>query len=158
MSKNINHQLGVLRNLRYFTLNTIKDLTVEQLNKVPEGYNNNIIWNLAHLVAAQEGLCYLRAGQQPNVAEEFLNNYKSGSKPSGSVDEDGITTIKQLLLTSVDDLERDLLLNKFENYNAWKTRYNIEMNTIDDAINFLPFHEGMHLGYIMALKRNQELI
>ena len=30
--------------------------SLEQLNKVPEGYNNNLIWNIAHIVVVQQML------------------------------------------------------------------------------------------------------
>jgi len=157
MSKSPYSQLDTLRKLRIFILNTIKDLTLEQLNKVPSGYSNNIIWNVAHLVAAQEGVCYLRTGQATTVSMEFFNAYKPGSKPERNLTEKEVDEIKQLLIASVDLLENDLKQNKFVNYKSWTTRYDVEMNTIEDALNFLPFHEGMHLGYIMALKRNQDI-
>jgi hypothetical protein len=32
--------------------------TLEQLNKIPEGYNNNLIWNIAHVVVVQQMLVY----------------------------------------------------------------------------------------------------
>ncbi|WP_214226307.1 DinB family protein [Pedobacter sp. B4-66] len=157
MSESRYPQLETLKKLRLFILNTIKDLTVEELNKIPNGYSNNIIWNIAHLVAAQEGVCYMRSGQSTNISIDFFNSYKPGSKPERNLTEKEIEEIKQLLLTSVDQLEIDLNQDKFVNYKGWTTRYEVEMNNIEDALNFLPFHEGMHLGYIMALKRNRDI-
>ncbi|TDQ11455.1 DinB family protein [Pedobacter metabolipauper] len=146
-------QINTLKITRTFCLNIIKDLTVDQLNKVPAGYNNNIIWNIAHMIAAQEGVCYLRAGKSTNISEAFYNSYKPGSKPEAEVTAGDIDTIKSLLLGSFDQLEKDLQTNHFENYMPWATRYGVEMKSIHDAVNFLPFHDGMHMGYIMALKR-----
>lgn len=157
MSKSQYPQLETLRKLRIFISNMINELTVDQLNKVPNGYNNNIIWNVAHLVAAQEGICYMRSGQPTNISIEFFNAYKPGSKPERSLTENEIDEVKQLLFSSVDQLENDLKQNKFVNYKGWTTRYDVAMNNIEDAINFLPFHEGLHLGYIMALKRNLDI-
>lgn len=157
MSESRYPQLETLKKLRLFVLNTIKDLTVDELNKIPKGYSNNIIWNIAHLVAAQEGVCYMRSGQSTNISVEFFNTYKPGSKPERNLTEKEIEEIKQLLLTSVDQLENDLNQVKFVNYQGWTTRYGVQMNNIEDALNFLPFHEGMHLGYIMALKRNRDI-
>jgi hypothetical protein len=86
-------------------------------------------------------------------SDEFYQNYKPGSKPDKQVPTEEIAEIKQLLLTSLQRLETDLQSNLFQGYIPWTTRYGVEMNNIDQALDFLPFHEGMHLGYIMALKR-----
>ena len=40
----------------------------------------------------------------------------------------------------------------FLKFKPWDKRYGMKLNSIDDAINFIPFHEG-HIGYIMALKK-----
>ena len=146
-------QIKMLRTTRAWLLNMITDLSTEQLNKIPAGFNNNIIWNVTHLIAAQQGVCYVRAGLKPVVEEKYFINYKSETKPGEALDSNEIEKIKGLLLTSLDQLEVDLEKNIFTNYTAWATRYGAEMNNINDALNFLPFHEGLHLGYVMALKR-----
>ncbi|WP_205896842.1 DinB family protein, partial [Pseudomonas viridiflava] len=55
-----------------FILDLVKDLSIEQLNKIPDGFNNNIIWNIAHLTAAQQNLCYTRSGLLPTVTDKYL--------------------------------------------------------------------------------------
>lgn len=146
-------QIEIIRKTRSFLLENLKDVTTEQFNKIPEGFNNNIIWNLGHMIAAQQGICYIRAGLKPCVNEEFINAYKSGSKPDGAIDNPAIENIKTLLFTTLDQLESDYNNHLFDNYIAWTTRYNVEVANIDDAVNFLPFHDGLHSGGIGALKR-----
>jgi len=153
MTTSITAQLQRLKKIRVFVLQTVKELSAEQLNKVPEGYNNNVIWNMAHLVAAQEGVCYLRSGQPTHVSETYFSNYKPGSKPAGDLTAAEIADIKALLISSYEQLEADIQENKFVSYQPWTTRYEVAMNDIEGAVDFLLFHEGMHLGYIMALKR-----
>jgi hypothetical protein len=146
-------QIEIIRKTRSFLLNQLKDLTTEQYNKIPEGFNNNIIWNLGHMIAAQQGVCYIRAGLTPRLGEDFINSYKSGSKPEGFVDAEGIENIKSLLFSTLDRLEEDYSNNIFGGYTAWNTRYDVEIASINDALNFLPFHEGLHSGCTTALKR-----
>ena len=146
-------QINMMRTTRTWLLNIIKDLSTEQLNEIPAGFNNNIIWNVGHLIAAQQGVCYVRAGLKPVVEEKYFLNYKSETKPTGAASEDEINAIKELLFSSLDQLDSDLEKNIFANYTAWATRYGVEMKNIDDALSFLPFHEGLHVGYVMALKR-----
>jgi hypothetical protein len=149
----MNEKIGMIRKTRVFLLEGIKDLTNEQLNTVPPGFNNNIVWNLGHLVAAQQGICYSRAGLKTWVPEDFFNSYRPGSKPEGKVNEEEIKKIKELFFTSLDILEQDYEKGLWTSYPAWSTRYGIELNSIDKAIEFLHFHEGLHSGYIFTMKR-----
>jgi hypothetical protein len=64
-----------------------------------------------------------------------------------------VETIKGLLLSTLDELEADLQTNKFKNYVPWTTRYGVALNNIHEAVSFVPYHEGIHTGYIWALKR-----
>ena len=146
-------QIEITRKTRAFLLENLKDLSTEQFNKIPEGFNNNIIWNLGHMIAAQQGVCYIRAGLKPHITEEFINAYKSGSKPAEVVDNAAIENIKTLLFDTLDQLESDYNSHLFDNYITWTTRYNVELASIADAINFIPFHEGLHSGCIGALKK-----
>ena len=54
--------IEIIKLPRVHLLDVVKDLSIEQLNHIPDGFNNNIIWNLAHIVATQQNICYKRAG------------------------------------------------------------------------------------------------
>lgn len=146
-------QIDAIRKTRTYLLDLTKELSLEQLNKIPTGFNNNIIWNLGHLVAAQQGVCYMRAGLKPRIDEELFNKYKPGSKPENVVNEQEVNKIQELLLSTLNVLEKDYDAGLWTGYNAWTTRYGIELKSINEALQFLNFHEGLHSGYIMALKR-----
>jgi hypothetical protein len=145
--------IEIVRKPREMVLNMVKDLTLEQLNHVPECFNNNIIWNLAHMISAQQGICYTRAGLPIITEDKFYTPYRPDTKPTAFVDAEDVATIKALFLSTIDQLEADLNNNLFASYPAWTTRYGVEIGSIDAAVQFLPFHEGLHFGYIMALKR-----
>jgi len=148
----MNKAIEIIRNPRHLILETI-GFSMEQLNKVPAGFNNNIIWNLGHMIASQQGIMYKRAGLETVVTEDFFNAYKSGSKPERFISEAEYSEIKDLFFTTLDRLEDDYNKNKFANYSSTVTRYNVEINNIDEAIAFLPFHDGLHIGYIMSLRK-----
>ncbi|UKJ07596.1 DinB family protein [Solitalea lacus] len=146
-------QFEMLRKTRKSLLDLIGDLTIEQLNEVPAGFNNNIAWNLSHLVAAQQGVCYLRSNNKMIIDESYFSSYKPGSKPEGIISADEIEKTRDLLLGTIDQFEADYNNQLLSNYTPWTTRYGTELRTIEDATTFLLYHEGLHLGYIMALKR-----
>jgi len=149
----MNKQIDNIRKTRLIILELISDLSPEQLNQIPEGFNNNIIWNLGHLIAAQEGVFYLRGGLPLNLDQKFFDSFKNGSRPDHEFSTEEIESIKTLLITSLDRVDDDLKIDAFNNYQSWKTRFNVEISSIEDALNFIPFHEGLHIGCMMAYKK-----
>lgn len=128
-------------------------MSTEELNQVPAGFNNNLVWNLAHLVVAQENIFYAKAGLPINLEQDFFNAYLPGTKPERALSAQEIEDVKVLLFSSVDKLEKDLTDHVFTDYAGWTTRYGVEMNSVEDALTLLPFHDGLHFGYMMAQKR-----
>lgn len=145
--------LNIILHPRLKVLEIISQLTIEQINHIPTGFNNNIIWNLGHMVAAQQGICYKRSGNDTIVGEEFFNTYKPGSKPERFFDAAEFEHIKDLFTSTLTQLEADLKTDMFANYPAFTTRYGIELASINDAVQFLPFHEGLHIGTVVALSK-----
>ncbi len=149
----MNKDIDYIKKARYYLLDGIKDLSADQLNQIPEGFNNNILWNLAHMVAAQQGICYLRAGAQLVIEQEYYNNYKPGTKPQQYIDKDEIQKLKDLMISTLDRLAADQQTNVFANYNTWSTRYGADLTNVDDAIAFLLFHDGLHAGVTLAISK-----
>ncbi len=142
-----------IKKTRTFLFDIIKDVSIEQLNQIPAGFSNNIVWHLGHMIAAQQGICYLRAGLPPAVPENYIQLFKSGTKPGEPVGAEEADNIKQTFFSSLDQLEKDLQNNLFTNYATWTTRYGVEITSIDDALQFLLYHEGLHAGYVTYMKR-----
>lgn len=150
------NKIEKIKQTRLFLLRQIEGLTAEQLNKIPDGFNNNIIWNLAHLICAEQSLCYLRSGLTIKVDDKYFSPYRTTTKPAEFIDEREIEAIKKLFIGSIDELQADYDKKVFENYtpseNILKV-YGVELKTIDDALDFILYHEGFHSGYIASLKR-----
>ena len=141
------------RKVRMYLSDAVHDLTTEQFNFVPPGFNNNIIWNVGHLIAAQQGVCYARAGKPLVIDDVMFKNYKPGTRPGAFVDSIEIDHFKSLSLSTIDQFEKDYLLGHFSAYTPWTTRYGVELADINTATEFLFYHEGLHMGYIAALKK-----
>ena len=146
-------RIETLKKVRLNFLNVLGELTAEQLNEIPKRFNNNIVWNLGHLLASQQGLCYVRAGLKMTIDEQLFLTYKPESKPNGFVDNLEIDRLKELFISAIEQFEIDYNKNMFIGYTQWINRTGIEITNIDDAIAYVLFHEGIHLGYVMALKR-----
>jgi hypothetical protein len=145
--------IETINSLRVALLKITGELSTGQLNEVPPGFNNNIIWNMGHIIAAQQGICYKRSGLDIKIDESFFLKYKPDTKPEGFVDHNGIEYIKALMFSTLGDLETDYSNKLFTNYPTFTTRYGVELSSIEGAIDFLTFHDGFHMGYVLALKR-----
>jgi hypothetical protein len=151
----MNTTIEKIRCFRIFLLGQIEGLTTEQLNQIPAGYNNNIIWNLAHLTAVAQMVCYTRSGIAPAVEDTYITPYLTGTKPEAPLSEPEIAAIKQLLILSAEQLQDDYNRQLFVHYTPSimiPKVYGFEVTNIDEALNYLLYHEGVHSGYILALR------
>ena len=138
---------------RKMFLKLIDGLSIETLNKVPEGFNNNIIWNFGHVIITQQILCYKLANLPMHVEETYIIKYSKGTKPETFIDAKELDYLKELALSSVDQLMVDMDNKIFNDFNSYTTSFGVELASIDDVVKFIGMHEGMHIGYVMALKR-----
>ena len=148
--------IDIMRGARLFLINLIEGISIERLNEIPDGFNNNLVWNFGHVIATQQILCYRNAGVKPVIEDEFIDKYKSGTRPEGFTDENTFGIFKKYLIQTIDKFEEDSATNMFVNYNAFdlKSYPGVRLKNIGDAAKFASFHDGLHVGYSMALKRS----
>ncbi len=148
------NKVAVLVKIRETILSTISDLSIEKLNEIPQGFNNNIVWNFGNVLVSQQGVLYRRTGLDVTIEEKYFQLYKAGTKPEQKISADEFKTLQDLFKEQTKFMVEDFKAEKFKDYNAWQHKTTgIEIDTVDTAIQFLTFHESLHLGYIMALKK-----
>ncbi|MEY8781748.1 DinB family protein [Allomuricauda sp. XS_ASV26] len=135
--------------LHTFLQNTPK----EDLFKIPEGFNNNIWWNIAHVVVTPQLLLYKLSGLDFTIEEELVNKYKKGTFPEGEPSEAEMEKIMTYLFSTVEQIQQDYERGTFKNFQEYMTTPKVGLNSVEDALQFNVFHEGLHLGSILALKR-----
>jgi len=128
--------------------------SLKELNKVPNGFNNNLFWNIAHVVVTQQLLVYNFSGLPMNVSEELAARYRKGTKVEFDVTQGEVNEIKELLISTVEKMKDDYENGCFKNYHSYTTLTNSTLTCVEDAIEFNNFHEGIHLGYMLALKKS----
>jgi len=149
----IEKALDITRITRQSFINLIDGLSIEQLNKIPEGYNNNIAWNFGHIVISQQMLCYFRGGVTPKIDEKFIPKYVMGSKPESFIPQDEIDYLKECAFKLIDVLEEDLNTELFKNYQSFKTHFGVTLNNVNEAVVYSATHDNQHLGYARAMKK-----
>ncbi len=147
------HILEITRTNRRLMQKILESHSLEQLNKVPEGFKNNLIWNIAHVVVTQQLLAYKLSGLPMLIDDEMVNKYRKGTKTEGAVSQQEVDQIQSLLFSTLDQTEKDLEAGVFRNFTEYPTSTGFVLKSTEDAINFNNFHEGIHLGYVLALKK-----
>jgi DinB superfamily len=151
--------LEIIRKTRASFIGMTKNLSIEQMNLVPEGFNNNILWNFGHIIAVQQGLCYGLGGLPQNVDKSLVDKYKRGSIPDMFISVDEFELLKELSVSLIDTFEQDIAKGIFPKaYHPYMTLLGVEIDSFDKAIVFNAYHEGLHYGYAMSLKRAVKLV
>ncbi len=131
----------------------INQYSLAQLNYIPTGFKNNLLWNYGHIVVTQQLLCYKLSGLEMTIPVNFIEEYKKGTVPSKTYTEADKKEIELLAKETITQFEKDLQSGIFTSYQSYTNTLGVALNTIHDAISFNDFHEGLHLGYIMSMKR-----
>ena len=138
---------------RKLYLKLIENYSLEQLNKIPEGFSNNLAWNLGHIIVSQQGLVYRLSGLPVYVSDEMTNTYKNGSKPTGKTTQAEIDELKVLLFSLIEKTKEDYANGKFVSYNEYTTGTGFHLASTKEAIEFNNYHEGLHLGFMMNIRK-----
>lgn len=138
---------------RNLYLKLVETYSLEQLNKIPEGFSNNLIWNIAHIVVSQQKLVYALSGLPMHISQEMLEKYQNGSRPDGKVAREEVDEIKILLVSLVNQTNSDYGNGIFKEFNPYQTKTGFYLGTLHEAIEFNNYHEGIHYGIMMQIKK-----
>ncbi|MFS0558955.1 DinB family protein [Brevibacillus sp. 179-C9.3 HS] len=135
---------------RKITLSAIDGLTDEEVNVIPEGFSNNILWNLGHIYLDQYlWIAHLTKEPVP-IPPGFNEWFNFGTKPADwDTQPPKLEELLPLLKEQPQQLQaayKDRLEEEFPATEAG-------MHTIAQVLVRTIFHEGMHLASINTLRR-----
>ena len=151
--KNTMNNFEITRTTRQNVLNLLKGFTVEQMNMVPSGSRNNLVWHLGHLLVTQQLLTYNLSGHKLKIPNELVDKFRKGSEPTKTYNQEEINELKEEFLEVVDTTEADYKAGIFTEFTTYETSFGITLSSIEDAVKFNNVHEGLHMGLIMAMRK-----
>ena len=147
--------LRIFENNRNVYLRFLESYTLDQLNTIPKGFSNNIIWNIGHIIVTHQILVYKLAGLPLLVSKEMEETYVNGTFPSGKTTQNEVDALKELLITAVKKTKEDFdNYTIFKNYQPYTTKSTgFTIGNAEDAITFNNFHEGVHFGIMLQIRK-----
>ncbi len=147
------YTLDITLKTRAIFLNMLENYTLEQLNKKPEGFNNTIFWNIKHIVVTQQLLTYGLSNLPLLVTESETEDFRKGSKSKIDALKQDVELLKKQLFSTLEQTVMDYKNGVFKSFTPYTVSTKSTLTNVEEAFQFNNFHEGIHLGYIMALKK-----
>jgi len=153
LSSVVSYELDMLAQGRDNLVGLISRHSEEHVNLIPSGYKNNLIWNFGHITVSHQILCYKNSGLDPVVPAAIIDQFKRGTAPVDPLDQDQVNQLKTLAVETAIRFKEDYRNGIFIEYQSFQSLYGVTLNSIEDAIVFNNTHEGIHLGYMMAMSK-----
>lgn len=131
----------------------LKNTPKAMLLQIPDGFRNNIWWNIAHVVVTQQLLVYKRSGLPMRISDDLVNTFKKGTVPDGMATDEELEEIAGYLFATAEWIQQDYEAGIFKNFEVYTTSPGVVLENVEDALAFNVFHEGLHLGVILSLQK-----
>jgi hypothetical protein len=98
-------------------------------------------------------LLYALSKRPLATSDDLVAKYRKGTYPNGEPSDEEIREVKRLLLLTAEKAREDFDKGEFSEFNEYTTSVGVTLRNFEDALAFNTFHEGLHLGVIMSLKK-----
>lgn len=138
---------------RDFLLHFVKNLDESMIDSKPNGFNNNLRWNIGHVLLTGEKFLFGYPKKSTFVPESYAPLFEMGTSPDGWQEQEVPS-----LTVLIDQLEaqtariRELSPEFFEQELPFNFPY-FNLKTYHDLFAFMMYHEADHLGQMKAMKR-----
>lgn len=145
--------IEIYRRIRSELHSAVKELSSERLHAVPAGFDNNIAWNIGHLLVVQQRLIYARCGLPLTILDEMNPLFMPGTSPADWQTPPDAKALVEMLMPQHEQLERDFAAGLFSetSYELFTPSSGVAIDNINDALVFNIFHESQHFGFVLAL-------
>ncbi len=147
----------LVQTARAGTLQTAKKVQSEYADfadVIPEGFKNNVRWNLGHIATVTDQLANYPAGEKPELAKPFHQSFANGTSPKDWNDETpSLEEIIQALEEQPAKLKEKFAGRLSDPLPKPFSLVGVEFKTVGDLLAFNLYHEGLHAGQINTMLR-----
>ncbi|HHY21517.1 MAG TPA: DinB family protein [Bacilli bacterium] len=125
---------------------TLEDVSPEVFATIPEGFNNNIHWQLGHILSTGDFFMFFGQQKLPASYNEIFGN---GTKPA---DWDSDVPSVETLLEQLNEQLAQIQALPSEVFSKELPKTILGNKTTGELASMGAYHEAMHVGQIQAMK------
>lgn len=142
----------LMNRTRQGLLKHLESLPADKRGVVPAGFNNNVHWQLGHIITVTDGLIHRFSGRSITLPEQFAGFFGPGTKPADwTEDPPAWDDLIQLLKDQPARL-RETFEPVLEEPVAQKDNFASAV-TVGDLFHLCNAHESSHTGMVNAMVR-----
>ena len=145
--------VALLQQTRPLLLRLLDGLSDDDLLAIPDGFSNNILWNVGHVVVTQQLLHYGLSRLPLLVSDDLVARCRKGTSPRDWDAPPDVAELRQLATELPRRLEADLAAGRFTEFRPYATSVGVELADLETALDFNLFHEGLHTGTVLELRK-----
>ncbi len=131
----------------------LEGLSEAQVREVPDGISNNILWNLGHILYYEAVFLYGNSGQPLPVPDSYETFFKAGSSPADWTETPDVAEVVERYKTQAGQSASDFAAGKFDAFKPMKINDQVTLDSLEEALTFHVFHEGVHVGRMGTLAK-----
>lgn len=151
----MNDSMKMFKYSRTSTLILLPKLEESLWDIQPENWPNTIRWNAGHVYAETERFLHDADNDYEITHPEWMDLFLDGSRPSEWTEEDNVPSKNEIIEALAEQEKRieTFFEGKLDN-KADKVRdlNGTLLDTVDAALQFVTWHEGIHLGVVKSLR------
>lgn len=126
---------------------TLENITPEVYFTIPKGFNNNILWQVGHVLMTTDFLLF---NGKVTIPKSYQKLFGPGTKPADWPMD--VPYLETLLQQIEEQLERIQSIDT-NTFNEKLPKSIFGNETKGELAAFAAFHEAMHVGQIQVMKR-----
>lgn len=142
--------------VRRQTLKLLDGVTEELADRIPEGFRNNLRWNLGHIYVVCERLAFKQLNIPLHLPNGFTEQFEIGTSPSTGPVAFPVPSLSELetLLKEQQERIRTALAHRLQEkiVPPYTTTSGMVLETPEQFLSFNLYHEGMHISVIKLYK------
>ncbi len=141
------------RTTRFHMLRELEGLSHEDMLSIPEGRDDNVLWNVGHLLCSLSRLTYVFSGYPLPIPEHYLQLFGKNTNALDWQETPNVDEVLAYFNSVPDQIEADFRAGKFLEYTPLKLPEGHTVESVEEAVAFHCFHEGLHIGMVISIKQ-----
>ena len=135
---------------RSFFLKHLGELDSETAEVQPEGFNNNILWHVGHVLTTAEYFMFEYPEKSNHLPLSYIDLFNRGTSPADWKGE--VPSLSELTAQLNDQMARIKEIPEGRLQEKLEKQF-FDFKTFGELVNFTVFHETYHLGQMHAMKK-----